>query len=68
MDIAAQSMQCYESSRMRYVAEYGANTIIGIRSYHDELPDFFSATEYRCDVGAFRASVGFRVRFVRLEP
>jgi hypothetical protein len=46
----------------------GANAIIGIRSYHDELPDFSSETEYRCDVGAFRASVGFRVRFVRLVP
>ena len=46
----------------------GANAIIGIRSFHDELPDFSSETEYRCDVGAFRASVGFRVRFVRLAP
>jgi hypothetical protein len=46
----------------------GANAIIGIRSYHDELPDFSSETEYRCDVGSFRASVGFRVRFVRLAP
>jgi uncharacterized protein YbjQ (UPF0145 family) len=48
--------------------QFGANAIIGIRSYHDELPDFSSETEYRCDVGAFRASVGFRVRFVRLAP
>ena len=48
--------------------KFGANAIIGIRSYHDELPDFSSDTEYRCDVGAFRASVGFRVRFVRLAP
>jgi uncharacterized protein YbjQ (UPF0145 family) len=47
---------------------FGANAIIGIRSYPDELPDFSSETEYRCDVGAFRASVGFRVRFVRLAP
>lgn len=46
----------------------GANAIIGIRSFHDELPDFSSETEYRCDVGAFRASVGFRVRFVWLAP
>jgi hypothetical protein len=48
--------------------KFGANAIIGIRSYHDDLPDFSSETEYRCDVGAFRASVGFRVRFVRLAP
>lgn len=45
---------------------FGANAIIGIRSYHDELPDLSSETEYRCDVGKFRASVGFRVRFVKL--
>ncbi len=48
--------------------KFGANAIIGIRSYHDDLPDFSSETEYRCDVGAFRASVGFRVKFVRLAP
>ncbi len=48
--------------------KFGANAIIGIRSYHDELPDFSSESEYRCDVGAFRASVGFRVKFVRLAP
>jgi hypothetical protein len=46
----------------------GANAIIGIRSFHDELPDFSSEAEYRRDVGAFKASVGFRVRFVRLAP
>lgn len=48
--------------------KFGANAIIGIRSYHDELPDFSSETEYRCDVGPFRASVGFRVRFAQLTP
>ena len=47
---------------------FGANAVIGIRSFHEELPDFSSETEYRCDVGAFRASVGFRVRFVKLAP
>lgn len=47
---------------------FGANAVIGIRGFHDELPDFSSETEYRCDVGAFRASVGFRVRFVKLAP
>ncbi len=46
----------------------GANAVVGIRSYHDDLADVSSETEYRCDVGAFRASVGFRVRFVRLAP
>ena len=51
---------------MQDAEQFGANAIIGIHSYHDELPDFSSETDYRCDVGGFRASVGFRVRFVKL--
>lgn len=46
----------------------GANAIIGVRSFHDDLADFASETEFRCDVGGFRAAVGFRVRFVKLAP
>jgi hypothetical protein len=56
------------NSLIEDAVKMGANAIVGIRSYHDELPDFSSETEYRCDVGAFRASVGLRVWFVRLAP
>ena len=46
--------------------EMGANAIIGIRSYHEALPDVSSETEYRCEAGKFRGLVGLRVRFVKL--
>lgn len=46
----------------------GANALVGIRSFHDELPDYSSATDIRCDVGKFRAVVGFKFRFVKLAP
>ena len=48
--------------------ERGANALVGIRSYNNELPDFSSTTEFRCDVGVFRAVVGFKFRFVKLAP
>ncbi len=48
--------------------ERDANAIIAMTSFHDELQDFSSATEFRCDVGSFRSVVGFRLKFVRLAP
>jgi uncharacterized protein YbjQ (UPF0145 family) len=49
--------------------ERGANALVGLRSFHDEVSeDYSSETEFRCDVGKFRVVVGFRMRFVKLAP
>ncbi|GAA5169997.1 hypothetical protein [Viridibacterium curvum] len=52
---------------IRNAVASGANAIIGITSYHDDYKDFASTREFRCDVGSFRAGVGFRVQFVKLS-